>query len=177
MQYVTSDRNRKAIVTRVLAISIITMLLAQPVLAADRITVEQIQQVISATDAAAKERNTPGIEKYLGENFEKKLDMRHGKWLATIKVRRDQYLAMIDEGWEEIEEYDYRRDNTVIYIAADGLNGESYSTITETFVNEDGSMVSKVREHARYALEDGKPVITHISGHTLVGDTTPKVEQ
>jgi hypothetical protein len=156
---------------------IIMALLAQPASAAEKITIEQIQQVISATDAAARERNTPGIEKYLGENFEKKLEMRHGKWLATIKVRKDQYLAMIDEGWEDIDEYDYQRDNTVIYIAADGLSGESYSTITETVVNDGESMVSKVREHARYTLEEGTPVITHISGHTLVGDTTPKVEQ
>jgi hypothetical protein len=152
-------------------------LLAQPAFAADKITIEQIQQVISATDAAARERNTPGIEKYLGKDFEKKLDMRHGKWMASIKIRRDQYLAMIDEGWEDIDEYDYQRENTVIYIAADGSSGESYSTITETVVNDDGSMVSKVREYARYELEDGIPVITHISGHTLVGDTTPAVEQ
>jgi hypothetical protein len=32
-------------------------------------------------------------------------------------------------------------------------------------------MVSKYREHALYALENGKPVITQISGHTLLGDT------
>ena len=163
--------------TREIRSLIITILLAQPVFAADSITKEQIQQVIAATDAAARERNTPGIEKYLGENFEKKLDMRHGKWMASIKIRKDQYLALIDEGWKDIDEYDYRRDNTVIYIAADGLSGESYSTITETVVNNGERMVSKVREHARYTLEEGMPVITHISGHTLVGDTTPKVEQ
>ena len=163
--------------SRGIRILIIMASLAQPAHAADTITVEQIQQVISATDAAARERNTPGIGKYLGKNFEKKLEMRHGKWMASIKIRKDQYLALIDEGWEDIDDYDYRRDNTVIYIAADGLSGESYSTITETVVTNGESMISKVREHARYTLEEGTPVITHISGHTLVGDTTPEAGQ
>ena len=34
-------------------------------------------------------------------------------------------------------------------------------------------MVSRFREHAFYTLEDDQVVITRISGHTLVGDTTP----
>jgi len=155
----------------------ITVLLALPALATERITVEQIEEVISVTDAAAKARDTPGIARYLGKHFEKKIDMRHGKWMASIKVRRDQYLAMIDEGWESIDEYNYQRENTVIYIAADGLSGESYSTITETVVSNDEKMTSRFREYARYALENGMPVITHISGHTLVGDTTPTADQ
>ena len=77
-------------------------------------------------------------------------------------------------GWEDIEEYDYQRTGTVIHIMPDGLSGHSYSTITETVSRDGERMISKFREYARYALEDGKPVITQISGHTLVGDTTPE---
>jgi len=56
----------------------------------------------------------------------------------------------------------------------DGSSGQSYSTITETLSIEGTRMVSKYREHALYALENGRPVITQISGHTLVGDTMRK---
>jgi len=172
-----ASHKRKTIVSRGVYGVFITVLLALPALATERITVEQIEEVISVTDAAAKARDTPGIARYLGKHFEKKIDMRHGKWMASIKVRRDQYLAMIDEGWESIDEYNYQRENTVIYIATDGLSGESYSTITETVVSDDEKMTSRFREYARYALENGMPVITHISGHTLVGDTTPTADQ
>jgi hypothetical protein len=35
-------------------------------------------------------------------------------------------------------------------------------------------MTSRFREYATYRLENGQPVITEISGHTLLGDTTPQ---
>ena len=151
----------------------IAIIVSLPALAADTITREQIQQVIDATDAASMARDTQGIGAYLGENFEKKIEVPHGKWMASVKINKDQYLAIIDQGWDTLQEYDYRREKTVINIAADGLSGESSSTITETSVIDGEKMVSKFREYARYELEDGRVVITGVSGHTLVGDTTP----
>ncbi len=55
----------------------------------------------------------------------------------------------------------------------DGQSGLSYSTITENLVQNGTKMTSLFREYATYELENGRPVITQISGHTLVGDTTP----
>ena len=67
----------------------------------------------------------------------------------------------------------YQRDNTVIQLMSDGLSGQSHSTITETLSLDGKIMVSKFREYALYAMENGKAVITQISGHTLLGDTMP----
>jgi len=38
-------------------------------------------------------------------------------------------------------------------------------------------MISKFREYATYELENGRPVITQVSGHTLLGDTTPQWQE
>ena len=56
----------------------------------------------------------------------------------------------------------------------DGLSGSSYSTVTEHMVLNGEEMISRFREYATYELEDGRPVITQVSGHTLLGDTTPQ---
>ena len=153
--------------------SVISLLLAFTSHAADRITAEQIQQVIDTTDAAAMNRDTAGIGAYLGNAFEKVLEFPHDKWMAKVRINKQDYLALIDAGWTTIEEYDYERANTEIHVMPDGLSGLSYSTVTEHVVQDGKQMTSKFREYATYELEGGRPVITKVSGHTLVGDTTP----
>jgi len=156
-----------------IAAASIVLLVSCQALAADPITVEQIQQVITAADAAALRRDTQGIGTCLSERFEKTVSVPFPGGTAAMKLDKREYLDLIDKGWTGMEAYSYRREDTVINIASDGLSGESSSTITETVVIDGETRVSKVREYAQYALEDGKPVITSIGGHTLVGDTMP----
>jgi hypothetical protein len=139
---------------------------------AEPITGEHIQQIIDVTDAATKNRDTAGIGAYLSETFRRIIEFEYkDKYLAKVSVDKKKYLELIEEGWPTLDEYGYQRENTTINIMPDGSSGESYSTITETLSLRGTRMVSKYREHALYALENGEPVITQISGHTLVGDT------
>ncbi|MGD8875003.1 MAG: hypothetical protein PVH38_07630 [Gammaproteobacteria bacterium] len=156
-----------------LTTALICVLLAFPCHAAERITAEQIQQVMDITDAAAMNRDTAGIGAYLGKAFEKTIEFPYDKWMAKVKINKQEYLTLIDDGWKDIEKYDYQRADTEIHIMPDGMSGLSYSTLTEHVVQDGKEMISKFREYATYELEDGRPVITRISGHTLVGDTTP----
>jgi len=149
------------------------LLAALPATAADRITATQIQQVIETTDAAAHERDAVTIGAYLGTSFERVIEFPYKQWMAKVSLNRDEYLELIHQGWQSIDEYDYQRANTEIHIMPDGLSGLSYSTVTENVVQDGTKMTSKFREYATYELENGRPVITRISGHTLVGDTTP----
>lgn len=153
--------------------TLVSVLLSLPLQAADRMTEEQIREVIHATDAAAMNRDAATIGLYLGDSFEKVIEFIYKqKWLAKVRVDKNEYLELINEGWAGIGEYDYQRADIVIHVMPDGLSGESHSTITENFVQDGEAMTSKFRESATYTLENGRPVITRISGHTLVGDTT-----
>ena len=58
-----------------------------------------------------------------------------------------------------------------------GLSGQSHSTITENTIQDGEKITSKFREYATYTLENGRPVITRVSGHTLLGDTTPQLQE
>ena len=163
--------------SRLLTGTVVSILLSLPAQAADRITSEQIQQVIDATDTAAMNRDAGGISKHLSDSFKKILEFRHKKWMAKVTVRKDQYLELIDEGWESSGAYYYQRDDTEIHIKPDGLSGVSHSTVTENIVLDGEKMTSKFREYATYELENGRPVITRVSGHTLLGDTTPQWQE
>jgi predicted SpoU family rRNA methylase len=154
--------------------TVIVLLLAFPLHAEDRITAAQIQQVMDTTDAAAMKRDTAGIAAHLGDSFKKILEFPHDKWMARVKLNKQEYLTLIDAGWETVEDYDYQRTDTEIHVMPDGLSGLSYSTVTEHMIQDGKQMTSKFREYATYELEDGRPVITQVSGHTLVGDTTPE---
>jgi len=162
---------------RLITGTVVSILLSLPTQAADRITDEQIQQVIYATDTAAMNRDSAGIGEYLSDSFRRIIEFRYKKWMAKVKVRKDQYMEMIDEGWAKIGEYDYQREDTEIHIAPDGLSGQSSSTVTENIVQDGETMTSKFREYATYALENGRPVITRVSGHILLGDTTPQLQE
>ena len=143
-------------------------------LADEKITSAGISEVIAATDAASVRQDTQTIGYYLGEDFYKYIDVRVGDIPATVRIDKEQYLEMIDKGWEMLDQYSYNRLDTVVHVAADGQKAESFSTIVETVVTSDGQeMISKVREYASYKLEGDRPVIVRIESHTLVGDTTP----
>ena len=157
--------------TRLLTGTILTALLSFQAQGADNLTREHIQQVINVTDSATRNHDTAGIGEYLSDDFERIIEFSHDKYIAKVTVDKKKYLELIDEGWPILEKYEYQRDDTVIHVTADGSSGQSYSTITETLSLEGTDMVSKFREHAVYTLENGKPVITEISGHTLLGDT------
>ena len=156
---------------------VLSILLSQPLQATGRITSEQIQQVIDATDAAAMNRDTAGIGNYLSNSFEKTIEFPYKKWMAKVRLNKDDYLGLIDEGWSNTAEYDYQRSNTEIHIMPDGMSGLSHSTVTENIIVDGEKMTSKFREYATYELENGRPVITRVSGHTLLGDTTPQWEE
>jgi hypothetical protein len=156
---------------------VLAALLSLQAQAADKITREDIQQVIEATDAAARNHDTAVIGEYLGTSFEKIIEFPHDKWMAKVRLDKQKYLELIEEGWPTIEDYAYQRDSTRVHVMPDGQSGHSYSTITETLSLDGTRRVSKFREYAVYAMENGRPVITQISGHTLVGDTMPVPEQ
>ena len=101
----------------------------------------------------------------------------HFELLVDSSAFFPRMLAAIDAGWADIGAYDYQREDTKIHIMRDGQSALSYSTITENMVQNGEKMTSKFREYATYELENGKPVITQVSGHTLVGDTMPVPEQ
>ncbi len=157
--------------------TIVTLLLSLPTQAAERITNEHIQQVIDATDAAAINRDTAAIGEYLSDSFEKIIEFPYKKWMAKVKLYKDDYLELIDEGWANLVEYDYQRKDTEIHIMPDGLSGLSHSTVTENIVQDGKKMTSKFREYATYELENGRPVITRVSGHPLLGDTMPQWQE
>ena len=151
----------------------ITLLLSLAARADDRISLQDIQQVIAATDMAAMNRDAARIGQYLSSSFGKVLEFTYRKYLAKVRIDRAKYLKLIDKGWANVESYSYQRVDTEIHLLPDGKHGESYSTITERSVLHGKKMTSKVREYATYGLEKGKPVITEISTITLVGDSSP----
>ena len=151
----------------------LTLCCTSQVLAADQITKEQIRQVMAAADKAAKDRDVQGIAACLSERFFKYIDIPSDKRPATARIDKAQYLGLIERGWRDIEDYRYERKDVVVHTAADGSTGESFSTVVETFSVDGKPMKSKVREYARYVLEDGRAVILNVENQTLVGDTTP----
>ncbi len=157
--------------------TVVFVLLSLPTHAADRITDAQIQQVIDATDMASMNRDADGIGRYLAESFKKIVEFPYKKWMAKVTVRKDQYLEMIEAGWASGGRYYYQRDDTVIDILPDGQSGMSRSTVTENTIHNGETMTSRFREYATYELENGRLVITEVSGHTLLGDTTPQWQE
>ena len=151
------------------------MLLPNIVFGADRLTVELINKVIEATDAAAENRDAETIAGFLSDQFIKKIDLRsQGNKSAQAVLSKDEYIELIAEGWEKAESYSYKRENTTIDIFANGTEAKSRSTVVEKFILDGRKMVSKVRMYTTYRLEGGQPVIYTIESHQLVGDTTPK---
>jgi hypothetical protein len=156
-------------------IAFVVMALFAPLsTAAARITAEQVRQVMEAADLASVQKDASAVGDCLGENFAKYIDVPVEPEPVIALIDKHQYLALIEEGWNRISDYTYTRKDVVIHVATDGSSAETYSTIIETFTVDGRSMVSKIREYARYAMEGDRPVIVNVESHKLVGDTTPE---
>lgn len=149
-------------------------LIASDIFTDSIITADHVRQVMTATDLASKNHNADEIGMYLGKGFFKYIDIPSSGLPATARLDKAQYLEMIEQGWKTIEDYNYQRKDIVINMASDGTSAESNSTVIETVSMNGQKMVSKVREYARYRMEDGRPVIVRIETQTLLGDTTPE---
>jgi hypothetical protein len=152
-------------------LSLLAMCLVMPALhAAETITVKQVEQLLQETDRAAQTRDAAGIGRHLSSSFAKNIDVPDKNWLYRFTLGRDEYLERIAKAWETLDDYTYQRDDTTIAIGPGGLSAESRSTITEETTANGERTVSRVREYAKYALEDGRPVITAIESFDLVPD-------
>ena len=165
--------NKSSQMNRPVLSSMLCLMLSMPSLAADRITKEDIRQVMDATDTAALNLDAAGIGMHLSESFNKVIEFPVENLMAKVRLNKDKYLELIRDGWIDINDYDYRRDDVRIHIMPDGHSGASYSTVTEHMVVDGEEMISRFREYATYEIENGRPVITRVTGHTLLGDTTP----
>jgi hypothetical protein len=79
---------------RLITSTVVSVLLSLPTHAAERITDEQIQQVIDATDVASMNRDAAGIGKYLGESFKKIVEFPYKKWMAKVTLTRAGQAAV-----------------------------------------------------------------------------------
>lgn len=156
-----------------LPVSAILLLWASHAPAADKLTKAMIREVMDKTDVASVQRDTEAIGAALGSEFYRYIEIPSDGLPAAARITKAQYLKIIDEGWEKTSQYQYQRKDVVVNLSPEGDSGESFSTIIETFVMDGKEMVSKIREYARYELEDGRPVIVNIDTQTLVGDSTP----
>lgn len=137
------------------------------------ITKKLVEEVINITDKASIEKNADVIAKHLSSEFNKVIEISSGGQLTvTVPLNKNQYIEMITEGWKKIENYSYIRDDVTIEILNEGTAAKSNSTLIEKFAVDGKDVVSKIREYAYYATEDGHIVITKIESITLVGDTT-----
>ena len=154
----------------------IVEIVALNIFTTSKITADHVRQVIAATDRASEKHDAGEIGMYLGKGFFKYIDVPDSNLPVTARIDKAQYLELIEQGWGEdsLEDYSYQRTDIVINVAADGASAESNSTIIETVSRDGQRMMSKVREYARYKMEDGRPVIVKIETQTLVGDTTPE---
>lgn len=153
---------------------VIALIGSTQVFSDQRMSADMIRQVIEKTDLAAIQRDTETIGGHLGSEFFKYIDLPYDDIPLAVELNKEQYLEQIDEGWASLETYEYVRQNVVINISRDGQSAESFSTVTETFSVDGQEFVSKVREYASFAFENGQPVIVRVEGIVLTGDTTPK---
>ena len=154
--------------------TILTLLFSCTLPASELVSEAQIRSVMAATDAAATKRDVERLGQYLSENFARYIELPMDKWDAAFRLDKDKYLDMVRRGWQVADDYSYERTDTVVYLSSDRLGGKSNSTVTEITVVNGKKFISKFREYASYAMENGRLVITTIEGHKLVGDTTPE---
>ncbi len=138
------------------------------------LTREMIRALMESTDKASMQRDTAAIGAALGSGFYKYIAIPAEPLPATARMNKQQYLEMIERGWKNTGSYQYRREDVTINLSPAGDSGESFSTVIERFDIDGRAMLSKVREYARYGLENGRAVIVNIDSQTLVGDSTPE---
>lgn len=131
---------------------------------ASELTKETVKQVISRVDNAVNDLNAKAVGEEMSSDVSITMNISIQGQTQIMKPSKQEYIAMLEQGWALYTNYKYNRSNMVIKIKSD----KAYITadVQESMTIQGQNISGTSKEETIIELVNGKPLVTAVTAHT-----------
>ena len=130
----------------------------------DSLTEELVRSVISALDDATENKDATIFSDALSDDVKIVITMNFQGQSQVVRPSKQEYIAMLEEGWSMYENYKYRKSNVKIKIQ--GSKAFVSADVRESMTVQGQNIAGESKEEITIELINGKPLITNMVGYT-----------
>ncbi len=129
----------------------------------DDLTEEIVKTALYKIDNAVENMDADGVSDALSDDVIIVLNIKTQGQNEVIRPSKQEYIAMLKDGWSMSKNYKYTRSNLKIDIQGD--KAIITADTRESMTVQGQHITSKVSEKVTMELINGKPLITNVVGH------------
>jgi hypothetical protein len=123
-----------------------------------------VRAFMSTIDEAVNMKDAEKIDGLLAENVQIALNMTANGQTQVMSPSKQEYLAMLNQGWAMSSDYSYTR--SIVNIDIQSGKASVSSKVKESMTVQGQSLSGESREELVIEVVDGNFAITRIVGHT-----------
>ncbi len=139
-------------------------LFASAISFASDLTEESVKSLLSKIDNAVANLNAAEVSKALSDNVIITINITMQGQTQVMRPSKQEYIAMLEEGWSMYENYKYRKSNVKIKIQ--GSKAFVSADVRESMTVQGQNIAGESKEEITIELINGKPLITNMVGYT-----------
>ncbi len=139
-------------------------LFASAISFASDLTEESVKSLLSKIDNAVANLNAAEVSKALSDNVIITINITMQGQTQVMRPSKQEYIAMLEEGWSMYENYKYRKSNVKIKIQ--GSKAFVSADVRESMTVQGQNIAGESKEEITIELINGKPLITDMVGYT-----------
>lgn len=128
------------------------------------ITKEDVMQVIAKIDSAIDSENAKALGNELSEDVDITLNFIEQGEEKVMKLSKEDYLLLLEQGWSQFSDYSYRRSD--LKIDLQGAKAFVTATVHEKMIIQEQEYSGKSHEETTIELIDGEPRVTAVVGYS-----------
>lgn len=139
-------------------------IMASATVSATGLSEKTVMALIEKVDNAATTLNTSAVSDAMSNNAVIVMNIKMQGKEHVMKPTKNEYIAMLQQGWSTYENYKYSKSNVVVKMQGD----KAFVTadVKETMTVQGKSVTGESKEEVTIELINGKPLITKIVGYT-----------
>ncbi len=131
---------------------------------ASELTEESVKAIIAKADNAASTLNANGISNVMSKNAIIVMNINMKGKEHVLKPSKQEYIAMLQQGWSTYKNYKYTKSDVVIKI--EGKKALVTANVKESMTVQGQNVSGESKEELTIELVNGKPLITKVIGYT-----------
>ncbi len=139
-------------------------LFASAISFASDLTEESVKSLLSKIDNAVANLNADEVSKALSDNVIITINITMQGQTQVMRPSKQEYIAMLEEGWSMYENYKYSKSNVKIKIQ--GRKAFVSADVRESMTVQGQNIAGESKEEITIELINGKPLITNMVGYT-----------
>lgn len=138
--------------------------IAASVASAAGLTNKSVEAVLAQIDNAANTLDANAVASVMSDDVSITMNISMQGKSQVLKPSKQEYIAMLQQGWAMYQDYKYKRSN--VKIDLQGNKAVVSADVSESMTVQGQTLAGVSKETVTIEVINGKPMVTRIVGHT-----------